>query len=341
DPVDYVFNDARYKPDSAPERRHGVRGRALYFDGYSTVVTAQGPGTLDPTGGITLDVWIAPYAYEQGIDGKPQALVNQHAPDAKTGFLLGLRRFGQLVFQLGFGTDLIEVQGASDQPAAKGRWTHVAATYDPAARQLRLYRDGQLIGTATTPDKAPILTSDQPLLIGRHNTPTLLNGEFHANMYIGLMDSLVIRPGTLDDPTAHREHADTIAALPGHRVPRPDLLQQRARYDGDRHRPQFHMLPPWHWMNEPHAPVYFKGKYHIFYQHDPFGPYWGQIHWGHAVSTDMVHWRDLPIALAPAADSIGPDGCWSGSAHVDGDRGPVLFFTGGDDRLPYVQRTGL
>ncbi|WP_171987472.1 GH32 C-terminal domain-containing protein [Streptomyces sp. M1013] len=340
-PVEYVFNDARYKPDSDPVRRRGVRGRALYFDGCSTYVTAEGPGKLDLADGVTVDVWIAPYAYEHGIDGKPQALVNQHDPDARTGFLLGLRRFGQIVFRLGFGTDLIEVKGAPDRPAAKGRWSHVAATYDPAAHQLRLYLDGRLIGTATTPDQAPEPAPGEPLLIGKHNHPTLLNGEFHANMYMGLMDSLVIRPGALDDATAQREHAEKTAALPGHRVPRPDLAPHRTRFDGDRHRPQFHMLPPWHWMNEPHAPVYFKGKYHIFYQHDPLGPFWGQIHWGHAVSTDMVHWRDLPIALAPAADSPGPDGIWSGSACVDGDRGPVLFFTGGDDRLPYRQRTGL
>ncbi|MEU0743034.1 hypothetical protein [Streptomyces sp. NPDC006134] len=103
----------------------------LYFDGCSTVVTAKGPGGLDLAGGMTVDVWIAPYAYEHGIDGKPQARVNQHDPGARTGFLLGLRRFGQIVFQLGFGTDLAEVTGAPDRPAAKGRWSHVAATYDP------------------------------------------------------------------------------------------------------------------------------------------------------------------------------------------------------------------
>ncbi|WP_299538089.1 GH32 C-terminal domain-containing protein [uncultured Streptomyces sp.] len=341
DGVDHVFADARFKPDSDPVRRRGVQGRALYFDGYSTVVSAEGPGALDLADGLTIDTWIAPYAYEHGIDGKPQALVNQHDPDARAGFLLGLRRFGQIVFQLGFGTALIEVRGAADQPAAKNRWTHVAATYDPAARQLRLYRDGRPIGIATTPEQDPVPAAGEPLLIGKHNRPTLLNGEFHANMYMGLMDSLVVRPGTLDDATARDEHAARVAALPGRRVPRPDLTPDRARYDGDRHRPQFHLLPPWHWMNEPHAPVYFRGKYHLFYQHDPLGPLWGQIHWGHAVSTDMVHWRDLPLALAPAADSVGPDGCWSGSAWVDGDRGPVLFFTGGDDRLPHRQRTGL
>ncbi|MGX1267060.1 hypothetical protein [Streptomyces phaeoluteigriseus] len=90
-PVDHVFDNARYKPDSDPVRRRGVRGRALYFDGYS-YVTAEGPGELDLAGGMTVDVWIAPYAYEHGIDGKPQALVNQHDPGARTGFLLGLRR---------------------------------------------------------------------------------------------------------------------------------------------------------------------------------------------------------------------------------------------------------
>jgi hypothetical protein len=196
DPIDYVFNDARYKPDSDPVRRRGVRGRALYFDGYSTVVTAEGPGKLDPADGMTVDVWIAPYAYEHGIDGKPQALVNQHDPDAKTGFLLGLRRFGQLVFQLGFGTELLEVKGhrTSQPPRAGGHNMRPPAL---GGRQLRLYRDCRLIDTAATPDKAPQLASDEPLLIGGHNRPTLLNGEFHANMYVGLMDSV---SGTLEDP---------------------------------------------------------------------------------------------------------------------------------------------
>ncbi|WP_329032063.1 LamG domain-containing protein [Streptomyces sp. NBC_01725] len=132
-PVGYVFNDARFKPDSDPVRRRGVHGRALYFDGYSTVITAEGPGKLDLTRGMTIDAWIAPYAYEHGIDGKPQALVNQHDPGARTGFLLGLRHFGQIVFQLGCGTHLVEVKGDPDQPAAKNRWTHVAATYDLAS----------------------------------------------------------------------------------------------------------------------------------------------------------------------------------------------------------------
>ncbi|WP_158453705.1 glycoside hydrolase family 32 protein [Paenibacillus beijingensis] len=83
-------------------------------------------------------------------------------------------------------------------------------------------------------------------------------------------------------------------------------------------------------MNEPHAPIYFYGQYHLFYQHNPIGPYWGNIHWGHAVSDDMVRWRDLPIALKPGQSDADPDGCWSGSAVIDDEGIPVLFYTAGN-----------
>jgi sucrose-6-phosphate hydrolase SacC (GH32 family) len=93
-------------------------------------------------------------------------------------------------------------------------------------------------------------------------------------------------------------------------------------------------------MNEPHAPVYYDGKYHIFYQHNPQGPYWHQIHWGHAVSDDLVHWEDLPVAIAPTAP-VTPDGVWSGSATLDADGEPVLFYTAGNDAAVPNQATGL
>ncbi|MFB1082774.1 glycoside hydrolase family 32 protein [Jeotgalibacillus sp. JSM ZJ347] len=90
--------------------------------------------------------------------------------------------------------------------------------------------------------------------------------------------------------------------------------------------PRIHVAPRVYWMNDPNGFSYFNGEYHLFYQHHPFSPEWGPMHWGHVVSRDLVIWEHLPVALAPSL-SDDADGCFSGSAiEVDGKL--IAMYTG-------------
>jgi len=108
-------------------------------------------------------------------------------------------------------------------------------------------------------------------------------------------------------------------------------------------RPQLHYSSPRGWNNDPNGMVYYQGEYHLFYQRNPFGWDWGNMTWGHAVSTDMVRWTNLPDALHPDASGT----MFSGTAVIDrdntagfktGDEDPiVLFYTSAGGTNPWSE----
>jgi beta-fructofuranosidase len=98
-------------------------------------------------------------------------------------------------------------------------------------------------------------------------------------------------------------------------------------------RPEYHLLAPHNWMNDPNGPIWWKGKYHLFYQMNPHAAVWGDMHWGHATSTDMVHWRHEQVALAPTPGGPDSEGCFSGSAVV-ANGVPTLLYTGVQNASP-------
>ena len=87
-----------------------------------------------------------------------------------------------------------------------------------------------------------------------------------------------------------------------------------------------HLESPRGWINDPNGFVWYKGEYHLFYQHFPYAPLWGRMHWGHAVSKDLFHWEHKDIALYPSKIE-DRSGCFSGSA-VEHEGRLYLFYTG-------------
>ena len=81
----------------------------------------------------------------------------------------------------------------------------------------------------------------------------------------------------------------------------------------EKYRPSFHFSPAQHWINDPNGLVYYAGEYHMFYQYNPFGDVWGHMHWGHAISKDLVHWQELPIAIPEDGNLM----IFSGSVVID------------------------
>lgn len=94
-------------------------------------------------------------------------------------------------------------------------------------------------------------------------------------------------------------------------------------------RQRYHFMAQTGWLNDPNGLIYFRGKYHFFFQHNPYNGFWDSMHWGHAVSDDMLHWEYLPLALAPSEtyDNHLRGGCFSGSA-IEHDGKLFLMFTG-------------
>ena len=108
-------------------------------------------------------------------------------------------------------------------------------------------------------------------------------------------------------PTSRRDFLQKLCAAPLATIPDSKLFKAltfsrdddlTARLAADPLRPQFHLLPAKNWMNDPNGPILWEGMYHMFFQYNPNAAVWGDMHWAHAISPDMIRWKHLPVALA-------------------------------------------
>lgn len=286
-------------------RRGSVDGHAMFLDGWSSWVELHRAPSSEAA--VTVDAWFAPRAFAHGGARGFTAIID--ASRRQAGFALGHDRAGRIA-ALFDGRVLV-----GSRRLELDAWNHLALCIADGRAEFRL--DGEPAGAFEVP--ARDIRIPARILLGRSGDRELLQGLFPLAAAIGLLGPVRALPAAA--PTSEPGGAIALAA---------DTAPDRARYASDPHRPIAHFSAPQGWMNEPHAAAQVNGVHHLFYQHNPGGPYWGQIAWGHAVSRDLVHWEDEPVAVAPAPETVAPDGIWSGSSVVAPGGEHLLYVTAGD-----------
>lgn len=347
--IDYVFNEANQsvllKKASDPIRRDGVSGNSLYMDGFSTSVMDR--DWESPISEITLSSWVAPRGFENVFeyDGLSPAkghtrltsVFSKGDMEMGEGFVFGYGRLGLWGLQLCLhnswtGEDVMVGFYDPIHTLPLYEWSHISASFSGSTGRVSLSFNGKIAYETILEDlrDTTIIPSSYPLYFGRYANPMV---EFGVDRQIpaGLIDEPRIY-GTFHTPK--EVEAEYLKGCPNGVHPALDfdnVKEDRDQYEGDRYRPIYHALPPATWMNEPHSPFYYKGKYHILYQHNPFGPYWSQIRWAHLVSDDMVHWVAVKDAVAPQK-GVCPEGVWTGGVVIGPDEVPWLVLTAGTNK---------
>ena len=330
--VQYQYLAPVYTEPMDPQwRTVGVVNGSLLFDGCSTYIAYDSDKISLSGSALTISVWVAPRAFEwddpnaaENGNAHLTAIVSQYYKDASQGVLLGYQRFGRLCFEAGSGENWYTLW-ADDERLSRNAWNHVAAVFDGDAGRMTLYLNGREAVSQEIPQGVQIQpASNERLLIGKNAYGEQI-GAGAYQMFSGLMDELHVFPSALSP-----EEIAALADVPVATIAQEDIGLENI-LTGDIYKTQYHGGPYQHWMNEPHAPVYYNGMYHLFFQSNSIGTYWRNICWGHLVSTDTVHWRPVIDAIVPTENTVVPDGVWSGCAALDRNGVPVLFFTAGND----------
>lgn len=303
---DFVVKNDYPKLES--ERIPGVAGNALRFNGYATWVEGNLAQNM-PGDQISVTAWIAPEVY-------PMSSAAIFTNVNNGGVFLGIDKFGRL--EIGATTNGFLNQKISAQKLPHWQWTHLALTVNTAEGKMRGYLNGVLAAEQTIQPGTLSWAAPNAVKIGKHHTATF-SGIYETGMFCGLIDEVKIFDTALSQSQLS---AIVTAEMP---VAPPDMRIAPARFTGDPHRPIFHAIPPANWMNEPHGLIFHDGLYHIFYQKNGNGPYWGRLNWGHQTSPDLVTWNEQPVVLSPDPAAYDREGCWSGVSTTQNGKAWIMY----------------
>ena len=297
------------------ENISGAVGKALRLDGYSSFVNASIDASQLSSSLLTVSAWMAPETYpimrgKDGVDNSFMTVAGNLTDNGGFAFMLSAQ--GDYGFTC-FAGGRIELRANHKLPCYE--WSHLVATIDAVGGSVKLYRNGELVAEGSC--GGDINVGGNNFLIGK-SREDIREGDCYLNTFNGLIDDITIYNKVM---TAEE------AALPV-AANEANLTVPESRFANDIMRPQYHAMPQANWGNETHGAVYYNGKFHVFYQKNANGPYWGRLHWGHIYSTDMYRWYEDQTALRPDHD-YDAKGCWSGCV-FDYNGTPNILYTGVD-----------
>ena len=290
-------------------------GDALRFDGYSNYVKAGLSASSISTEAMTLSVTLAAESYPM-----MQVDVAEESPTfaticgnldetGKTGFSLELSSQGDLRARLYVdysGGYMVTVDGSKKLP--RGQWNMLTLTFDKSGNAINLYLNDEQIGTKRS-NRCNLILGTNNFYIGKEATD-VKSGPFLINTFCGAIDDIAINNEVAAPTTFTQQGADFNYPV--------------ERYADNIWRPQFHGIPSGSWTNETHGLIYSGGRYHVFFQKNPNGPYMSRLHWGHISSENLYDWTEEPIAIYPG-ESYDIKGCWSGCVYEDGGDTYILY----------------
>lgn len=306
----------------------GAKGKAWRLDGYSSYLEAAiNPAAFQNKQQVTLSLWVAPESYpmmkidENGewfttMVGNLKVDDNNTVATGDKGFAFQLGSRGSyrfICYVAGW-----QVNCESTEKLARYQWNHLVVTIDGTNRKVTMYCNNKQVATKNC-TKGTFNPGNSTLYVGKSYINDK-NDVFYLNTYNGLIDDFEIFDGIRTDIlTEQPENA-------------PQLTYTAERYASDLLRPAFHGMPTGGWTNETHGAVYYNGKYHLFFQKNPNGPYMARLNWGHLVSDNLYKWEEKPTAISPD-EVYDLKGCWSGCVFTDEELTggkPNIFYTGVD-----------
>ncbi len=299
-----------------PERIDAPYGSALRLDGWSTYIAHPNFTLAGIDKALTIESWYATEAFNK----ESSSIIELFSEQGKSGFYLSVGPYGELNF--GYHLDNELYVHNTPNRLSPYVWHHIVAAISLVSGETRIYVDGTLWYLEQNLDATSISIPESTLYIGKRSLDQQANG-FQVNVLNGALDEIKVFDTALDEGEIKERNAQVTSRKVSL------TINPQERFVGDHLRPQYHPMPNNSWANEPYGLMYYEGNFHLFFQKNPNAPQLFFMHWGHLISPDMVHWREVDIALRPTP-GFDNFGAWSGTTLKDNAGNPYIFYTGVD-----------